>query len=171
MIAYLETWHIDVEEFLDLRKPTVDDRRRTHDMNTANWVPDEFLRRVEADTTWTLFYPDEALDLHDLYGDAFTIRYREHEAAAQRGEMRVHRTVRAVELWRRMLTMLFETGPRPQRCRPAEIGLPSALCARLTPAPRWVRPPARGRAKFHPTRHGCVSLPMSRPHCGAWPRW
>ncbi|SFM60136.1 ribonucleoside-diphosphate reductase class II [Pseudonocardia ammonioxydans] len=108
--AYLETWHIDVEEFLDLRKNTGDDRRRTHDMNTANWVPDEFLRRVQADATWTLFSPDEVPDLHDLYGNAFAERYQEYEAAAQRGEIRVHRTVRAVELWRRMLTMLFETG-------------------------------------------------------------
>ncbi|WP_223839468.1 ribonucleoside-diphosphate reductase subunit alpha [Saccharopolyspora pogona] len=108
--AYLETWHIDVEEFLDLRKNTGDDRRRTHDMNTANWVPDEFLRRVEADEQWTLFSPDETPDLHDLYGKAFAERYRAYEQAADRGEIRVFRRVRAVELWRRMLTMLFETG-------------------------------------------------------------
>ncbi len=108
--AYLETWHVDVEEFLDLRKNTGDDRRRTHDMNTANWVPDEFMRRVEADGVWTLFSPDEAPDLHDLYGTAFATRYREYEAAADRGEIRVFRRVRAVELWRRMLTVLFETG-------------------------------------------------------------
>ena len=108
--AYLETWHIDVEEFLDLRKNTGDDRRRTHDMNTANWVPDEFMRRVEADSTWTLFSPDETPDLHDLYGEAFAERYRAYEEAAARGEIRVHRQVRAVDLWRRMLTMLFETG-------------------------------------------------------------
>ncbi|WP_431874888.1 ribonucleoside-diphosphate reductase subunit alpha [Amycolatopsis sacchari] len=108
--AYLETWHIDVEEFLDLRKNTGDDRRRTHDMNTANWVPDEFLRRVEADGAWTLFSPDETPDLHDLYGDAFAQRYREYEAAADRGEIKVFKRVRAVDLWRRMLTMLFETG-------------------------------------------------------------
>ena len=108
--AYLETWHVDVEEFLDLRKNTGDDRRRTHDMNTANWVPDEFLRRVVADGSWTLFSPDEVPDLHDLYGTAFAQRYRAYEAAAERGEIRVHRSVRAVELWRRMLTMLFETG-------------------------------------------------------------
>lgn len=108
--AYLETWHIDVEEFLDLRKNTGDDRRRTHDMNTANWVPDEFLRRVEADESWTLFSPDETPDLHDLCGSAFAERYRDYEAAADRGEIRVFRRVRAVELWRRMLTMLFETG-------------------------------------------------------------
>ncbi|ANY07179.1 ribonucleoside-diphosphate reductase subunit alpha [Pseudonocardia sp. HH130630-07] len=108
--AYLETWHVDIEEFLDLRKNTGDDRRRTHDMNTANWVPDEFLRRVQADADWTLFSPDEVPDLHDLYGNEFAQRYRAYEAAAGRGELRVHRTVRAVDLWRRMLTMLFETG-------------------------------------------------------------
>ncbi|WP_098956622.1 ribonucleoside-diphosphate reductase subunit alpha [Pseudonocardia sp. N23] len=108
--AYLETWHVDIEEFLDLRKNTGDDRRRTHDMNTANWVPDEFLRRVEADAHWTLFSPDEVPDLHDLYGTAFARRYREYEAAAERGGIRVSKRVRAVELWRRMLTMLFETG-------------------------------------------------------------
>ncbi|RZQ65725.1 ribonucleoside-diphosphate reductase subunit alpha [Amycolatopsis suaedae] len=108
--AYLETWHVDIEEFLDLRKNTGDDRRRTHDMNTANWVPDEFLRRVEAGGTWTLFSPNEVPDLHDLYGNAFAQRYREYEAAAERGEIKVFRQVRAVDLWRRMLTMLFETG-------------------------------------------------------------
>ncbi|SFS16498.1 ribonucleoside-diphosphate reductase alpha chain [Granulicella pectinivorans] len=108
--GYLETWHIDIEEFLDLRKNTGDDRRRTHDMNTANWVPDLFLERVEADGTWTLFSPDETPDLHDLYGTAFAERYEHYEAKAQRGEMRVTKTLRAVELWRRMLTMIFETG-------------------------------------------------------------
>jgi ribonucleoside-diphosphate reductase alpha chain len=108
--GYLETWHIDIEEFLDLRKNTGDDRRRTHDMNTANWVPDLFLQRVEEDGPWTLFSPDETPDLHDLYGRAFAERYVSYEAKAARGEMRITRTVRAVELWRRMLTMIFETG-------------------------------------------------------------
>ncbi|MBP2331107.1 ribonucleoside-diphosphate reductase alpha chain [Kibdelosporangium banguiense] len=108
--AYLETWHIDVEEFLDLRKNTGDDRRRTHDMNTANWVPDEFMRRVEADGQWTLFSPDEVPDLHDSYGLEFAKRYRAYEEAADRGEIRVFRRVKAVDMWRRMLTMLFETG-------------------------------------------------------------
>jgi ribonucleoside-diphosphate reductase alpha chain len=108
--GYLETWHIDIEEFLDLRKNTGDDRRRTHDMNTANWVPDLFLQRVEEDGAWTLFSPDETPDLHDLYGRAFAERYVVYEAKAARGEMRVTRTLRAVELWRRMLTMIFETG-------------------------------------------------------------
>lgn len=108
--GYLETWHIDIEEFLDLRKNTGDDRRRTHDMNTANWVPDLFLERVEADGAWTLFSPDETPDLHDLYGAAFAERYAFYEAKAQRGEIRVTKTLRAVDLWRRMLTMIFETG-------------------------------------------------------------
>ena len=108
--AYLETWHIDVEEFLDLRKNTGDDRRRTHDMNTANWVPDLFMHRVEADAQWTLFSPDEVPDLHDLTGKAFTAAYEEYERKAERGEMQVWKSVRATDLWRRMLTMLFETG-------------------------------------------------------------
>jgi ribonucleoside-diphosphate reductase alpha chain len=108
--GYLETWHIDIEEFMDLRKNTGDDRRRTHDMNTANWVPDLFLERVEADGPWTLFSPDEVPDLHDLYGMRFAERYAWYEARAQRGEMKIARTVRAQELWRKMLTMLFETG-------------------------------------------------------------
>jgi ribonucleoside-diphosphate reductase alpha chain len=108
--AYLETWHIDIEEFLDLRKNTGDDRRRTHDMNTANWVPDLFMQRVETDGEWTLFSPDETPDLHDLYGKAFAERYAFYEAKASRGEIRVFRQVRAVDLWRKMLTMLFETG-------------------------------------------------------------
>ncbi|HLI77884.1 MAG TPA: ribonucleoside-diphosphate reductase subunit alpha [Acidobacteriaceae bacterium] len=108
--GYLETWHIDIEEFLDLRKNTGDDRRRTHDMNTANWVPDLFLERVEADGPWTLFSPDETPDLHDLYGRKFAERYAFYEAKAQRGEMKIARTLRAQDLWRKMLTMLFETG-------------------------------------------------------------
>lgn len=108
--AYLETWHIDIEEFLDLRKNTGDDRRRTHDMNTANWVPDLFIARVEADGIWTLFSPDETPDLHDLYGAAFKAAYEAYEARAARGEIKIFKQVRATDLWRRMLTMLFETG-------------------------------------------------------------
>lgn len=108
--AYLETWHIDIEEFLDLRKNTGDDRRRTHDMNTANWVPDLFMQRVAEDGQWTLFSPDEVPELHDLYGPAFAERYRYYEQKAERMEMRVAKRLRAVDLWRRMLTMLFETG-------------------------------------------------------------
>ncbi|SMD20539.1 ribonucleoside-diphosphate reductase subunit alpha [Lentzea albidocapillata] len=108
--AYLETWHIDVEEFLDLRKNTGDERRRTHDMNTANWVPDEFLRRVRANGQWTLFSPDEVPDLHDAFGSEFAEKYRAYEEMADNGEIKVFRRVQAVDLWRRMLTMLFETG-------------------------------------------------------------
>ncbi|MEW6438517.1 MAG: ribonucleoside-diphosphate reductase subunit alpha [Pseudomonadota bacterium] len=108
--AYLETWHIDIEEFLDLRKNTGDDRRRTHDMNTANWVPDLFMQRVELDGTWSLFSPDETPDLHDLTGLAFAERYAVYEAKAARGEMGIVKQVRAVDLWRKILTMLFETG-------------------------------------------------------------
>ena len=108
--AYLETWHVDIEEFLDLRKNTGDDRRRTHDMNTCNWVPDLFMERIAADGPWTLFSPDETPDLHDLYGPAFKAAYEACEAKAARGEMKVSKQIRAVDLWRRMLTMLFETG-------------------------------------------------------------
>jgi ribonucleoside-diphosphate reductase alpha chain len=108
--AYLETWHLDIEEFLDLRKNTGDDRRRTHDMNTANWVPDLFMQRVEADDDWTLFSPDETPELHDLYGKPFAEKYVAYEAKAARGEMRSFKHVRASDLWRRMLTMVFETG-------------------------------------------------------------
>ncbi|HWJ87339.1 MAG TPA: ribonucleoside-diphosphate reductase subunit alpha [Pelagibacterium sp.] len=108
--AYLETWHIDIEEFLDLRKNTGDDRRRTHDMNTANWVPDLFMQRVEEDGEWTLFSPDEVPDLHDLYGKPFKAAYEQAEADAEAGRIKVYRKVRAVDLWRKMLSMLFETG-------------------------------------------------------------
>jgi ribonucleoside-diphosphate reductase alpha chain len=108
--AYLETWHIDIEEFLDLRKNTGDDRRRTHDMNTANWVPDLFMQRVEADAPWTLFSPDEVPALHDLTGKAFAEAYERYERMAEKGEINVWKSVRATDLWRRMLTMLFETG-------------------------------------------------------------
>ncbi|MDB9769998.1 ribonucleoside-diphosphate reductase subunit alpha [Gammaproteobacteria bacterium] len=110
MCAYLETWHLDVEEFLDLRKNTGDDRRRTHDMNTANWVPDLFMKRVESGTNWTLFSPGEAPDLHDLTGLAFEKKYEEYEALAAEGKMDQHKTIPAKDLWRKMLTMLFETG-------------------------------------------------------------
>lgn len=108
--AYLETWHVDIEEFLDLRKNTGDDRRRTHDMNTANWIPDLFMQRVEAGGDWTLFSPDEVPDLHDLYGKPFRKAYEAYEAKAERGEIKVFKRVKALDLWRRMLTMLFETG-------------------------------------------------------------
>lgn len=108
--AYLETWHLDIEEFLELRKNTGDDRRRTHDMNTANWVPDLFMKRVFDDKEWTLFSPNDVPDLHDLYGTAFEERYTFYEAEAAAGRIRVYKTLRALDLWRKMLGMLFETG-------------------------------------------------------------
>lgn len=108
--AYLETWHADIEEFLELRKNTGDDRRRTHDMNTANWVPDEFMRRVFADEPWYLMSPDEVGDLHDLYGKAFAERYQVYVEQGLAGNLRTFREVRAVDVWRKMLSMLFETG-------------------------------------------------------------
>ncbi len=108
--AYVESWHIDIEEFLELRKNTGDDRRRTHDMSTANWIPDLFMERVESNDEWTLFSPDETPDLHDLYGSAFKTAYEEYEQRASEGDIRVFRRIRAKDLWRKMLTMLFETG-------------------------------------------------------------
>ncbi|WP_426189332.1 ribonucleoside-diphosphate reductase subunit alpha [Massilia sp. DWR3-1-1] len=108
--AYLETWHLDVEEFLDLRKNTGDDRRRTHDMNTANWIPDLFMKRVMEKGDWTLFSPSETPDLHDLVGRAFETAYTGYEAKAALGEIRVFKKIAALDLWRKMLSMLFETG-------------------------------------------------------------
>jgi ribonucleoside-diphosphate reductase alpha chain len=108
--GYLETWHKDIEEFLELRKNTGDERRRTHDMNTANWIPDLFMKRVINEQNWTLFSPDETPDLHDLYGDAFETAYIAYEAKAARGEMHNFKTLPAINLWRKMLGMLFETG-------------------------------------------------------------
>lgn len=108
--AYLETWHLDVEEFLDLRKNTGDDRRRTHDMNTANWVPDLFMKRVAENGTWTLFSPDDVTDLHDLYGLEFEQAYAAYEAQTLNGEIKNFRTLPAVDLWRKMLGMIYETG-------------------------------------------------------------
>ena len=110
MCAYLETWHLDIEDFLDLRKNTGDERRRTHDMNTANWIPDLFMRRVAEGGKWTLFDPNEAPELHDLYGKAFEAKYEEYEAKAERGEMRLFKSIQANDLWRKMLSRLFETG-------------------------------------------------------------
>ncbi len=108
--AYLETWHKDIEEFLELRKNTGDERRRTHDMNTANWIPDLFMQRVAENKEWTLFSPNEVPDLHDLYGIAFKEAYEAYEAKAARGEIRNFKKIPAINLWRKMLTMLFETG-------------------------------------------------------------
>ena len=108
--AYLETWHMDIEEFLDLRKNTGDDRRRTHDMNTANWIPDLFMKRVMEKGVWTLFSPSDAPDLHDKVGKAFEEAYTGYEAKAARGELKLFKTIQALDLWRKMLSMLFETG-------------------------------------------------------------
>jgi len=108
--AYLETWHVDINEFLDLRKNTGDDRRRTHDMHTACWIPDLFMERVETDDVWTLFSPDEVPDLHELCGLKFRERYLHYEAEAAAGRIKLYKSIKAQDLWRRMLTMLFETG-------------------------------------------------------------
>ena len=108
--TYLETWHLDIEEFLELRKNTGDDRRRTHDMNTANWIPDLFMRRVMEKGSWTLFSPHDAPDLHDLFGSAFEKAYVSYEQKAAEGKLKLHKIVQAADLWRKMLTMLFETG-------------------------------------------------------------
>ena len=108
--AYLETWHLDIEEFVELRKNTGDDRRRTHDMNTANWIPDLFMKRVFDGGNWTLFSPNDAPDLHDLYGKAFEERYGQYEEMARKGEIKLFKTLKAENLWRKMLGMLFETG-------------------------------------------------------------
>lgn len=108
--AYLETWHKDIEEFLELRKNTGDERRRTHDMNTANWIPDLFMQRMVENKDWTLFSPDETPDLHDLYGTAFNEAYTRYEEKAQQGKIKNFKKISALSLWRKMLTMLFETG-------------------------------------------------------------
>ncbi len=110
MCAYLETWHLDIEEFLDLRKNTGDDRRRTHDMNTANWIPDLFMKRVSEEGDWTLFSPDDTPDLHDLYGAKFETRYCEYEQLVEAGELKNYKRIPAADLWRKMLGMLYETG-------------------------------------------------------------
>jgi len=108
--SYLETWHLDIEEFLELRKNTGDDRRRTHDMNTANWIPDLFMKRVMENGEWTLFSPSDVPDLHEKFGKAFEKAYLDYEAKCARGELKLYKKVPAVQLWRKMLTMLFETG-------------------------------------------------------------
>jgi len=108
--SYLETWHLDVEEFLELRKNTGDDRRRTHDMNTANWIPDLFMKRVLANAEWTLFSPSDVPELHDSFGKAFEEAYLRYEDRAARGDLKLYKKIPAVQLWRKMLSMLFETG-------------------------------------------------------------
>ncbi len=110
MCAYLETWHLDIEDFMELRKNTGDDRRRTHDMNTSNWIPDLFMKRVATNGSWTLFSPSDVPDLHDLYGKKFEDRYAQYEKMTETGEIKLFKKVEAVTLWRKMLSMLFETG-------------------------------------------------------------
>ncbi|MBP1206611.1 ribonucleoside-diphosphate reductase alpha chain [Duganella sp. 1411] len=140
--AYLETWHMDIEEFLDLRKNTGDDRRRTHDMNTANWIPDLFMKRVMEKGDWTLFSPSDCPDLHDLVGKAFEKAYLGYEAKAAAGEIRVFKKIAALDLWRKMLSMLFETGhpwitfkdPCNIRSPQSHVGMvhSSNLCTEIT---------------------------------------
>ncbi len=108
--AYLETWHLDIYDFLELKKNTGDERRRTHDMNTANWIPDVFMKRVRDDKEWTLFSPDETPDLHHIYGANFEKRYEHYERLAEQGKIRLFKKVRAKELWKKMIMMIFETG-------------------------------------------------------------
>lgn len=133
--AYLETWHLDIEEFLELRKNTGDDRRRTHDMNTANWVPDLFMKRVFQDGPWTLFSPSDVPDLHDLTGKAFEERYEYYEALAGYGKLKLHKVVQAKDLCARC-----------SRCcsRPATRGSPSrtrATCAARSSTWAWCTAP------------------------------
>jgi ribonucleoside-diphosphate reductase alpha chain len=109
-VVYLEAWHLEIEDFIDLRKNTGDERRRTHDINTATWVPDLFMKRMLADGQWTLFSPEEVPDLHHLYGKAFEERYQQYEEKVQRGEIQLFKTIEAKALWRKMLSRLFETG-------------------------------------------------------------
>ncbi len=140
--SYLETWHLDIEEFLELRKNTGDDRRRCHDMNTANWIPDLFMERLLSDSQWTLFSPDETPDLHDLYGPAFKDKYEEYEAKAAAGKIKQSKKVSALALWRKMLSMLFETGhpwftfkdPCNMRSPQQHVGVvhSSNLCTEIT---------------------------------------
>ena len=109
-VVYLETWHLEIEDFLDLRRNTGDERRRTHDINTANWIPDLFMKRVMEDGSWTLFTPEEVPDLHDLYGKAFEKCYQEYERQAQEGKIQLFKVISAKQLWRKMMSRLFETG-------------------------------------------------------------
>ena len=109
-VVYLETWHVDIEDFLELRKNTGDERRRTHDLNTANWIPDLFMERVKEDKEWTLFSPDETSDLPDMYGKAFAVRYEEYEKMAKEGKIKLFKVIKAKDLWKKMIGMLFETG-------------------------------------------------------------
>ena len=140
--SYLETWHLDIEEFLELRKNTGDDRRRTHDMNTANWIPDLFMKRVMESGEWTLFSPSDVVDLHDKFGRAFEQAYLAYEAKAASGQLKLFKKIPAAQLWRKMLTMLFETGhpwitfkdPCNIRSPQSHVGIvhSSNLCTEIT---------------------------------------
>ena len=140
--SYLETWHLDIEEFLELRKNTGDDRRRTHDMNTANWIPDMFMKRVMENGEWTLFSPSDVIDLHDMFGKAFELAYIGYEEKAAKGELKLFKKIPAAQLWRKMLTMLFETGhpwitfkdPCNIRSPQSHVGIvhSSNLCTEIT---------------------------------------
>ncbi len=142
LCSYLETWHLDIEEFIELRKNTGDDRRRTHDMNTANWIPDLFMKRVVENKEWTLFSPNDVPDLHDLYGDAFERAYCEYEEKVDRGEIKLFKRVSALSLWRKMLSMIYETGhpwitfkdPCNLRSPQSHVGVvhSSNLCTEIT---------------------------------------
>ena len=140
--AYLETWHLDIEEFIELRKNTGDDRRRTHDMNSANWIPDLFMKRVFEGGEWTLFSPNDTPDLHDLYGSEFEQRYQAYEDMTRDGSLKLFKRVKAENLWRKMLGMLFETGhpwitfkdPCNLRSPQSHVGVvhSSNLCTEIT---------------------------------------
>ncbi len=140
--AYLETWHLDIEEFLELRKNTGDDRRRTHDMNTANWIPDLFMKRIIENKDWTLFSPNDVPDLHDIYGDAFEQAYAKYETKADAGLIKTFKKVSALALWRKMLGMIYETGhpwitfkdPCNLRSPQSHVGVihSSNLCTEIT---------------------------------------
>ena len=108
--VYLETWHYDIEDFLELRKNTGDERRRTHDINTANWIPDLFMKRVRANLGWTLFSPDEVPELHDLYGKQFEAKYEEYEEKARAGKIKLTKNIKARDLWKKMMSMSLRNG-------------------------------------------------------------
>ena len=158
--SYLETWHLDIEEFIELRKNTGDDRRRTHDMNTANWIPDLFMKRVFEDGTWTLFSPSDVPDLHDLYGLAFEQRYTNYERKTESGELPLFKRVRAQDLWRKMLSMLFETG-HPWITFKDAVQHPLAAAARRRRA--FVEPLHRDHAEHVARRNRRVQPGLGQP--------
>ena len=158
--SYLETWHLDIEEFLELRKNTGDDRRRTHDMNTANWVPDLFMKRVFEDAQWTLFSPNDVSDLHDFFGAAFEQRYVEYEAKTQSGEIKLYKRVAARELWRKMLSMLFRDRPPLDHL---QRHLQSALAAAAHRCGAFVEPMYRDHAEYVERRDRRVQPRLGQP--------